>query len=151
MLPLCPNCEYNLTGVEDRGVCPECGQAFDIEQVLKGMPPIERRDKYVALLVLIGNPVGLAIILLIMLSLPFGDGTLPGFFAFISVACAIVGSSIVANALGRRAAGRRPGFHHNNQSIVLTIVFIVCFLVGQVVLFGFTFFAGCTAALMTFG
>lgn len=30
---LCPKCYYALTGLEERGTCPECGTPYDIEQV----------------------------------------------------------------------------------------------------------------------
>lgn len=40
----CPHCEYDLRGLTRR-VCPECGNAFTVADILSGRTPTRRRDK----------------------------------------------------------------------------------------------------------
>jgi predicted amidophosphoribosyltransferase len=35
-LMVCPGCEYSLENSGSEGTCPECGRAFEIEEVRKG-------------------------------------------------------------------------------------------------------------------
>ncbi|MFZ4573258.1 MAG: hypothetical protein ACOYN0_02605 [Phycisphaerales bacterium] len=30
---ICPVCEYDLSPLEDKGMCPECGDAYDVEEL----------------------------------------------------------------------------------------------------------------------
>lgn len=32
---ICPSCEYDLSALEDRGTCPECGDAYTVEELSK--------------------------------------------------------------------------------------------------------------------
>jgi hypothetical protein len=47
-LDRCPNCGYPLTGLPDRGQCPECGSAYDREMiVLYGWPGLRLMSRTV--------------------------------------------------------------------------------------------------------
>lgn len=157
----CANCGYNLTGVcsaaQQTGACPECGTAFEYEELVRhgGMvfPPI--RGPLLWLLVPPAAAGGVCLLVLMMQASANYAGdewiTSAMWLAGLILLGGLFLSVFAARRLARRVAARPPGSGANLSSTTLTIVFAFLFTTAQIVLAGGLFFFGCIGVVMTMG
>lgn len=156
----CQYCGYNLTGVcsaeQSVGTCPECGEAFDYQDLVKEggivFPPIRG-----PLLWLLAPPVAAVGVCLLSLFLADSAGSSGSAERIIWGSLLIAGLILLAGLglcvftgrrLARRVMLRPPKSRPNLGSTALTILFALIFATAQVTLACCLFFFGCIGVLM---
>ncbi|OWY72839.1 hypothetical protein B7486_00400 [cyanobacterium TDX16] len=131
---ICPNCDYNLTGLT-RNLCPECGREFDpagLRKAQQGIPrPIGAGELlkrvclpmpfgFCALLIILDDPFLMLLLVPVVLIVPFWCG-------MTAYSCA---ERLAVNLSIRRGRPRQEWRHHMGVVWIFTAILLCVQLLG---------------------